>query len=60
VFPGPNKGLILASEVVKWVSNSGVVLDPDTHVSCHVEKGADIMEVLARWPVTYFHCLGVV
>jgi hypothetical protein len=60
MFLGPNEGLILVSEVVKWASDSGVVLDPNAYVSYHVKKHMDILEVLARQPVTYFCHLGVI
>jgi hypothetical protein len=60
VFLGPDKGLIFVSKVVEWVSGGGVILDPNTHISYYAKKGVDITEVFARWPVTNFHCLGVI
>ena len=60
VFFSPNERLILAGEVMERVSDGGIVLYPDAHIPCHAKKGADIAEVLARWPVTYFRRLGVV
>ena len=48
----PDKGLILAGEVDKRASNSGVVLDPDVHKASGTKKGVDIGEGLAWRPVT--------
>ncbi len=54
VFFVPCKGLVFASEVVKWVSNGLVVLDPNTHISHDTKESVDIGDVLAWWPVADF------
>ena len=60
IFFGSNKRLILADEVIEWASDSGIVLDPDAHISSDTKKGMDIIGILARQPVVDFGCLGVV
>ncbi len=55
-----DKWLVLLGEVMEWVSDGGVILDPDVYIFCYTKKGTDIMEVLAGWPVTDFGSLRVV
>jgi len=56
----PNEGRAFASEIDKWPSDSGEVLDPYAHVAGDAEEGTDIREVFAVGPVVDFGDLGVI
>ena len=56
----PNKGRAFASEINKWLSDGGEVLDPYAHVAGNAEEGTDVREVFAVRPVADFGDLGVV
>jgi len=56
----PNKGRAFVSEINKWLSDGGEVLDPYVYVAGDAEEGVDVREVFAVRPVADFGDLGVV
>ena len=56
----PGKVGILACEVDERSGQRGVVVDPNTHCSCHAKECADVRDGFARWPGADFCYFQVV